>query len=353
MIMDSNEPNVNNTNIDFSNMEHYGNFIINPSIIVGTRCRRGIILSPPNVPPTVMLAIRKNIDEMNDRFTPQEMIVYSFLQSNPSPFIARMIDDHVIITDGQPSGRLIIMQAANGSNLHTVLRTIGRVPVPFACRMIVQITAAILHCHTHNIVLRDITIGHIFFADAQRRTAVLSDLSKSKFVQSNPAHPGKAFLTEKCGTPAYVAPELLTQQIYDGFAADIYSLGIVFFVAITRRFPFTVTTPDALYAQIVSGHTEWPTDLPIPVITLLRSMMDRNPITRITAHEILSLPWLVNLVAQEGINVEQIIAHQVQSESEEDTDMDEETDLDEEEYNIQAPINTTHELADKDPSVGN
>jgi serine/threonine protein kinase len=347
--MASNQPNVNN---NLSNMERYGNFVVNPHIIAGTICRRGVILGSPDVLPTVILTIRRTIDEMNNRFAQQEMIVYRFLQSNPSPFVARMIANHVITTNGQPTGQLIIMPAANGSNLQTVLSTRGPMPIPLACRMLIHITGAILHCHTHNIVLRDITIGHIFFAEAERRTTVLSDLSKSKLVQPNPAHPGKAWLTDKCGSPAYVAPEILTQQEYDGFAADIYSLGIVFFVAITGRFPFAAATPAALYAQIVGGHMEWPAGIPPPVITLLRSMMERNPATRITAHAILSLPWLAGIVTESGINIEQINAQQMQPASDE-----EETDMEEPVHNqvdnVQIQMNTAHELADKDPSVGN
>jgi serine/threonine protein kinase len=88
---------------------------------------------------------------------------------------------------------------------------------------------------------------------------------------------------------------------YDACAADVYALGVVFFVALTCQYPFAAENPAQLYARIVNGQVNWPADLPQPVMALLTSMMDRNPAARPTAAAILALPWLAGLVAEMGI----------------------------------------------------
>lgn len=353
--METNQPN---NNI----MEHYGNFIINPNIIAGSICRRGVILSEPGTPPTVVLAIRFFEIEEAESFSEREGQVYRFLRNNPSPFVARIIEEDIITTNNQPSGRIFIMPASNGSNLHTIIRTHGPMPIPHACRMLVQIISGIHHCHSHNIVLRDITIGHIFFAEPNRRTAFLGDLSKSQIVPPNPAHPGKAWLANKCGSPPYVAPEILTQQAYDGFASDIYALGVVFFVTLFGRFPFVANTPAGLYAQILNGNLEFPAGVPPPIITLLRNMMNRNPRTRITSNAILSLPWIANII-DNGIIVAPIPEAQMQpnediTEGSDEEDITEGSDDDDDmtegsDEDTYLPDNNTNDIIDRDPTVGN
>ncbi len=339
-----NQPN------NFVMHERYGNYIVNPQIIAGTVCHRGVILNGPNVRPTVILAIRHTTIETANLFAEKELPIYRMLRVIPSPFVARMIAEHTITTNNQPSGRIIIMPAANGTNLHTVLSTRGPMPLALACRMLVQITAGVAHCHSHRIVLRDITVGHIFFAEENRRTAFLGDLSHSKIVLPNPAHPGKAWLTEKCGTPPYIAQEILTQQAYDGFASDIYALGVVFFVALFGRFPYFANTPAALHAQIVNGQIEWPAGCPEQVISLLQRMLDRNPNTRIKANQILSLPWLADLVAENGIVVGPIEEENEEEDSDDEDETDDEDSDDDMEVNA---IDNNDNDIDRDPSVGN
>ncbi len=292
--------------VNMAEMERYGNFVVNPAPIHGTAFRRGVILGPPTQRPTVILALALKTNEDAARFSQREAPVYGFLRRRPHPHVARVVADHVITTAGRPTGRLVVLPAAEGYNLHKVLSTLGPIPVQLACRTIVQIASAIAHCHMYGIVLREITVSKIFFADAQRRIAVLADLTGSHIVRPHPAHPGRAWVTDKVGHPAYVAPEVLQRPEvlrmgYDAAAVDIYALGVVFFVTLTGRFPFVANTPAELYRLITSGQVDWPTGLPPPVLALLMAMMSRNPAARPTAAAIVALPWVAPIVAEMGI----------------------------------------------------
>jgi tribbles-like protein 3 len=281
-------------------MERYGNFVVNPVPISCTTFRRGVILGPPTQQPTVILALVLKTSEASARFAEREAAVYALLRRLPHPHAARVVADHIITTAGQPSGRLVVLPASEGSNLATVLSMRGPMPLPLACRTILQVAAAVAHCHMHGIVLRGINVGAIFFADAQRRCAVLADLTGAQVVLPHARHPGRAWVTDKCDITAYASPELLRKRAYDACAADVYALGVVFFTALTGIFPFFGSTPAHLYARIVAGPVAWPAGLAPPVLALLKSMMDRNPTNRPTAASIVALPWLAGLVAEMG-----------------------------------------------------
>lgn len=288
-------------NEQLSRMKRYGNFVVNPSIILHTLFLRGVILGSPTQRPTVILALVLETQEEAIRFAMREAPVYALLRRLPHPHVARVVADHVITTAGRPTGRLVVLPAAEGTNLATVLAARGPMPVPLACRTIVQIAAAVAHCHMHGIVLRKITTGKIFFVDAERRTAVLADLMGSQVVRPDPAHPGRAWVTGRDGVVGYVAPEVIQNPAYDAAAADVYSLGVVFFVALTGRQPFVGDSAAALIQRIMSWQIVWPTGLPPPVLALLMAMMSRDPATRPTAAAIVALPWLACFVAQMGV----------------------------------------------------
>ena len=47
-----------------------------------------------------------------------------------------------------------------------------------------------------------------------------------------------SYVSEECGTPAYVSPEIIKNERYEKFASDIWSLGVLLFVMVTGEFPF-------------------------------------------------------------------------------------------------------------------
>jgi serine/threonine protein kinase len=61
-----------------------------------------------------------------------------------------------------------------------------------------------------------------------------------------------------CGSPPYCAPELFLAQLYDAPKVDIWSLGVVLYVLLCRRLPFTSSSFDKLRTQILSGSFTMP-----------------------------------------------------------------------------------------------
>lgn len=56
-----------------------------------------------------------------------------------------------------------------------------------------------------------------------------------------------------CGTPSYMSPEIVQKRDYNGFAADVWSLGILLYVMVTGTFPFKGASEKEIMNRIVVG----------------------------------------------------------------------------------------------------
>lgn len=105
--------------------------------------------------------------------------------------------------------------------------------------------------------------------------------------------PGE-IIREKCGTPAYVAPEILLNNGYDGFGIDIWSAGVVLFAMIYGSMPFKASNMTNLHKQILSGSFKLKQSASKEVRDLLRKMLEIDPKKRFTIPQILSHKWFEN-----------------------------------------------------------
>ncbi|PNY01166.1 calcium-dependent protein kinase sk5-like protein, partial [Trifolium pratense] len=98
------------------------------------------------------------------------------------------------------------------------------------------------------------------------------------------------------GSPYYVAPEVLC-KIY-GPEVDVWSAGVILYILLSGVPPFWAETESGIFRQILNGELDFVSD-PWPTISesakdLVKQMLDRDPKKRITAHEVLCHPWIVD-----------------------------------------------------------
>jgi len=151
-----------------------------------------------------------------------------------------------------------------------------------------QLVDAVEYCHTHHISLRDMKLGKIMFSNEQQTQLVIADLSNAQLL-----HPDVRFVYDQRGSPAYVAPEVLTRRPCDPYKTDIWSLGIILYVLATKRYPFRDIHPAKLFQKITSEPLDIPASVPAEARELLLQMLNRNPVFRPTIQNIKQMPWVV------------------------------------------------------------
>ena len=119
---------------------------------------------------------------------------------------------------------------------------------------------------------------------------------------------------EQCGTPAYIAPEILYEDGYKGFKSDIWGLGVLLYAMVTGTVPFRAQNMRELKQVITLGQFSFPksnirdgSHYSDNIKDLIRSMLIVDTKRRISIPEILAHPWLNPMQAdkqsmQQGLN---------------------------------------------------
>jgi serine/threonine protein kinase len=142
----------------------------------------------------------------------------------------------------------IAMRYVEGTDLRAIIQRAGQLDVRRAATLVAQIASALDAAHSRDLVHRDVKPANVLVAGAvPHEHAYLTDFGLTKHMTSDSA------LTETgqwVGTLDFVAPEQIMAEAIDG-RADVYSLGCVFFEALTGHPPFPRDTDVAkIYAHL-------------------------------------------------------------------------------------------------------
>ena len=80
-----------------------------------------------------------------------------------------------------------------------------------------------------------------------------------------------------CGTPRYMAPEIIAKREYLGTSADIWALGVLFYMMLSGKFPFASKYDQELYKKILNGSYSIPEGMNSNARRLIRKMLAFNP----------------------------------------------------------------------------
>lgn len=164
--------------------------------------------------------------------------------------VAAMTHDHIVTVHdvGKAAGHhYFAMQYVEGNTLAQVLAG-GPLAGPRAAALLSRVARAVQYAHERGVLHRDLKPGNILVSVAGR--PYVTDFGLAKRVDAgHPATPSGALL----GTPAYLAPEVITWRGDRRFtpAGDIYSLGVTLYELVTGRVPFEAAEPVALFKLIV------------------------------------------------------------------------------------------------------
>ncbi|KQK14650.1 CBL-interacting protein kinase 29 [Brachypodium distachyon] len=182
-----------------------------------------------------------------------------------------------------------VLDLASGGELFSLVDASGRMAEPLARRYFQQLISAVRYCHSRGVFHRDIKPENLLL-DANGSLKV-ADFGLGTIISPNHSNPPQQQQHTLCGTPAYVAPEILAKQGYDPAKVDLWSCGVVLFVLAAGYLPFNDASLVNMYRKIYAGRFRCPPWFSRELRDLLRRILDPNPATRVSADGILSHPW--------------------------------------------------------------
>ncbi|XP_044497064.1 CBL-interacting serine/threonine-protein kinase 12 [Mangifera indica] len=178
-----------------------------------------------------------------------------------------------------------VMEYVRGGELFNKVAK-GRLKEDLARKYFQQLISAVGFCHARGVYHRDLKPENLLLDEN-------GDLKVSDFglsAVSDQIRQDGLFHTF-CGTPAYVAPEVLARKGYDAAKVDIWSCGVILFVLMAGYLPFHDQNIMAMYKKIYKGEFRCPRWFSPELTRLLSRLLDTNPETRITIPEIMEFRW--------------------------------------------------------------
>ncbi|CAN6912040.1 unnamed protein product [Brassica oleracea] len=149
-----------------------------------------------------------------------------------------------------------------------------------------QLISAVDFCHSRGVYHRDLKPENLLL-DEEGNLKV-TDFGLSAFTEHLKQD---GLLHTTCGTPAYVAPEVILKKGYDGAKADLWSCGVILFVLLAGYLPFQDDNLVNMYRKIYRGDFKCPGWLSSDARRLVTKLLDPNPNTRITVDKVMDSHW--------------------------------------------------------------
>ncbi|XP_021776139.1 CBL-interacting serine/threonine-protein kinase 25-like [Chenopodium quinoa] len=183
-------------------------------------------------------------------------------------------------------GRIyFIMEYVKGGELFSKIAK-GRLKEEYARKYFQQLISAIDYCHSRGVSHRDLKPENLLLDENENLKVTDFGLSA---LPEHLRHDG--LLHTQCGTPAYVAPEVLTKKGYDGAKADIWSCGVILFALLSGYLPFQDVNMMKMYRKIFKGEYEFPPWFPPDGKRLVSKLLVVDPNRRLSIQGIMRQPW--------------------------------------------------------------
>ena len=178
------------------------------------------------------------------------------------------------------------MEYVTGGSCHGLLksRPNRRITEPEGRKIIRQVISALQYCHSKCVAHRDIKLENVLLD--QRGNVKLIDFGFSTCI------PNDKKVKLFCGTPSYMAPEIVSKTEFCGPPTDIWATGVLLYTFFNGCFPFRGANDKELYAKICSGDFLVPEHVPKGAGELLRKMIRVKAEDRPTSAEIYCEPWI-------------------------------------------------------------
>jgi len=157
-----------------------------------------------------------------------------------------------------------------------------------------QLVQGVQFCHEKGVCHRDLKPENLLL-DSQKNLKIsdfgLSNLYEGQNNDNSMISSRAALLHTACGTPNYVAPEVLEHEGYDGRRADIWSIGVILYVLAAGCLPFDEPTMPVLFDKIKNAKFKYPPSFSSDLKDLINIILIADPNKRASIKEIQKHPW--------------------------------------------------------------
>jgi len=192
----------------------------------------------------------------------------------------------------------LVMELAMGGELFDAIVARGSYSEKDAADITRQIADAVKYLHTKGIVHRDLKPENLLLADKNGKAHIkIADFGLSKIMES------QAVLQTACGTPGYVAPEILLGEGYNE-EVDVWSIGVILYILLVGFPPFWGDTNQKLFEKIMDGNYSFPSPywdkISPSAKDLIKHLLVVDPTKRFTPTQILEHQWIQGLTASDA-----------------------------------------------------
>uniref|UniRef100_A0A3Q3KMC3 Protein kinase C n=1 Tax=Mastacembelus armatus TaxID=205130 RepID=A0A3Q3KMC3_9TELE len=166
-----------------------------------------------------------------------------------------------------------VMEYVNGGDLMFQIQRSRKFDEPRSRFYAAEVTSALMFLHRNGVIYRDLKLDNILL-DAEGHCK-LADFGMCKEGIMN-----GVTTTTFCGTPDYIAPEILQEQEY-GASVDWWALGVLMYEMMAGQPPFEADNEDDLFESILHDDVLYPVWLSKEAVSILRAFMTKNPAKRL------------------------------------------------------------------------
>lgn len=183
----------------------------------------------------------------------------------------------------------LVLELVTGGELFDQIISRGSYSEKDAAAIVKQILEAVMYMHSNGIAHRDLKPENLLVSGPNNELVKVTDFGLSKDF-------GEATLSTSCGTPDYVAPEVLRGAPYDN-SVDIWSIGVITYILLCGFPPFYGNNDQEIFEKILKAEYNFPAESWDPVSDdakdFIKSMLILANSKRPTAQEALQHPWMI------------------------------------------------------------
>mmetsp|Transcript_18337 Transcript_18337/g.25364 ORF Transcript_18337/g.25364 Transcript_18337/m.25364 type:complete len:334 (-) Transcript_18337:55-1056(-) len=192
------------------------------------------------------------------------------------------------------TGYFLVMELVEGKELFDKIVERGQYSEKDTARIIHQIVSAVAYLHENDIAHRDLKPENLLSAGNDENEIIkIADFGFSKNF-------GEEKLMTSCGSPGYVAPEVLTCESYDN-SVDMWSIGVILYILLCGYPPFYADNAPALFKKIMDVQYDFDDpswdDVSEDAKSLIKALLVKEPGSRLSAAQVLQHSWVTGETA--------------------------------------------------------